>query len=50
LMSRGIPMHEARQLVIRGFFNEIVSLIKDEDLENRLMEGIEKELAKVESW
>lgn len=50
LMSRGIPMHEARQLVIRGFFNEIVSLIKDEDLENRLMEGIERELAKVESW
>ena len=50
LMSRGIPMHQARQLVIRGFFNEIVSLIKDEDLENRLMESIEKELAKVESW
>lgn len=46
LMSRGIPMNEARQLVIRGFFNEIVALIKDENIENRLMAKVENELSK----
>jgi Fe-S cluster assembly protein SufD len=47
LMSRGIPMNEARQLVIRGFFNEIVSLIKNEEIEERLMAKVEFELSKV---
>lgn len=50
LMSRGIPMQEARQLVIRGFFNEIVALIHDETIEERLMSKIEIELSKSESW
>ena len=49
LMSRGIPMNEARQLVIRGFFNEVVSLIKNEEIEERLMAKIESELSKVGS-
>lgn len=44
LMSRGIPMAEARKLVIRGFFNEIVAQIKDAEIEEHLMKRIENEL------
>jgi Fe-S cluster assembly protein SufD len=44
LMSRGIPMSEARKLVITGFFNEIIAQIKDEEIEGRLMTRIENEL------
>jgi len=47
LSSRGIPAEIARRLVIRGFFSEIVGKIKDEEIENRLMERIDSELAKV---
>jgi Fe-S cluster assembly protein SufD len=46
LMSRGIPMTEARKLVITGFFNEIIAQIKDEEIEDRLMNRIENELNK----
>jgi len=46
LMSRGIPMDEARRLVVRGFFAEIINQIGDEDIENRLMDRIDNELAK----
>ena len=45
--SRGIPAEVARRLVIRGFFAEIIGKIKSEDIENRLMERIDSELAKV---
>jgi Fe-S cluster assembly protein SufD len=47
LSSRGIPAEIARRLVIRGFFAEIVGKIKDEEIENRLMDRIDVELAKV---
>ena len=47
LSSRGIPAEVARRLVIRGFFAEIIGKIKSEDIENRLMERIDSELAKV---
>ena len=47
LSSRGIPADIARRLVIRGFFAEIVGKIKDEEIENRLMDRIDAELAKV---
>jgi Fe-S cluster assembly protein SufD len=33
--------------VIRGFFADIVGKIKDEEIENRLMDRIDAELAKV---
>lgn len=46
LMSRGIPMEEARRLVVRGFFAEIISQIQDEVIEERLMTRIDGELAK----
>lgn len=47
LMSRGIPMAEARKLVIRGFFGEIVSRIGIHAVEERLMDRIDSQLAKV---
>ena len=46
LMSRGISMDEARRLVVRGFFAEIISQIGDESVQERLMVGIDGELAK----
>ncbi|WP_067780441.1 Fe-S cluster assembly protein SufD [Actinomyces vulturis] len=45
LRARGIPEHEARRLVVLGFFNEIVSEIGVEEIEERLMEAIETELS-----
>jgi Fe-S cluster assembly protein SufD len=46
LMSRGIALADARRLVVRGFFNEIVSEIGNEDIQGRLMDRIDNELAK----
>ena len=47
LQSRGIPADIARRLVIRGFFAEIINKLKSSDLEDRLMQRIDDELAKV---
>jgi len=47
LQSRGIPADIARRLVIRGFFAEIVTKLKNEDIEERIMGRIDSELAKV---
>ena len=47
LMSRGINMDDARRLVVRGFFNEIIGQIRNEEIESRLMQRIDSELAKV---
>lgn len=47
LMSRGIAMADARRLVVRGFFNEIVSEIGHEEVQNRIMDRIDTELEKV---
>jgi Fe-S cluster assembly protein SufD len=44
LMSRGIPMNEARRLVIRGFFTEIIDKIGDEVIQERLMSKIDSQL------
>lgn len=44
LMSRGIPTIEARRLVVRGFFGELVQQIGLPDLEERLMAKIDAEL------
>ena len=49
LMSRGINAADARRLVVRGFFNEIVSEIGVEDIQERLMDRIDGELAKAGS-
>ncbi|MFJ7985227.1 Fe-S cluster assembly protein SufD [Streptomyces sp. NPDC096351] len=44
LMSRGIPQAEARRLVVRGFFAELVQQIGLPDVEERLLAKIEAEL------
>ena len=45
LMSRGIPFEEARHLVIRGFFGELIARIGIPELEERITAAIEEELA-----
>ncbi|KWT59256.1 Fe-S cluster assembly protein SufD [Streptomyces albus subsp. albus] len=44
LMARGIPADEARRLVVRGFFAELVQQIGLPDVEERLIAKIEAEL------
>ncbi|MER5710932.1 MULTISPECIES: Fe-S cluster assembly protein SufD [unclassified Streptomyces] len=44
LMSRGIPQAEARRLVVRGFFAELVQQIGLPDVQERLLAKIEAEL------
>lgn len=44
LMARGIPEIEARRLVVRGFFAELVQQIGLPDVEERLIARIEAEL------
>ncbi|MFF1413646.1 Fe-S cluster assembly protein SufD [Streptomyces sp. NPDC058289] len=44
LQSRGIPADEARRLVVRGFFAELVQQIGVDDIEERLLSKIETEL------
>jgi Fe-S cluster assembly protein SufD len=45
LMARGIPLEDARRLVIRGFFAELVAKIGIEELQDRIMAAIETELS-----
>jgi Fe-S cluster assembly protein SufD len=45
LMARGIPESEARRLVVRGFFAELVNKIPVEELRERLGDVIEARLA-----
>ena len=45
LRSRGIPEEQARRLVVRGFFGEIISKIGVPDIRERLTAAIEHELA-----
>jgi Fe-S cluster assembly protein SufD len=45
LQARGIPLEEARRLVIRGFFGELIDRIGVPELEQRIAEEIEGELA-----
>ncbi|MEV4945980.1 Fe-S cluster assembly protein SufD [Streptomyces sp. NPDC053755] len=44
LMARGIPETEARRLVVRGFFAELVQQIGLPDVQERLLAKIEAEL------
>ena len=45
LQARGIPEEQARRLVVRGFFGEIISKIAVPDVRERLTAAIERELA-----
>ena len=49
LMSRGIDEKTARRLVVRGFLNEIIQKIGVEELQTRLNETVEAELAATEN-
>jgi Fe-S cluster assembly protein SufD len=44
LQARGIPADEARRLVVRGFFAELVQQIGVAEIQDHLMEKIEAEL------
>ncbi|HZG95323.1 MAG TPA: Fe-S cluster assembly protein SufD [Mycobacteriales bacterium] len=44
LMARGIPADEARRLVVRGFFAEIIGQITVTDLRDRLLAAVDAEL------
>lgn len=47
LRARGIPEDQARRLVVRGFFHEIINKIAVEEIRERLEAAIELELAAV---
>jgi len=44
LMARGIPYEQARRLVIRGFFGQLIDTIEVPELRVRITEAIEAEL------
>jgi Fe-S cluster assembly protein SufD len=44
LMARGIPFHEARKLVIQGFFGQLIDTIEVPELRDRIAEAVEAEL------
>jgi Fe-S cluster assembly protein SufD len=44
LMARGIPFEEARKLVIRGFFGQLIDTIAVPELRGRIAEAVEAEL------
>jgi Fe-S cluster assembly protein SufD len=46
LMARGIPFDEARQLVIRGFFGELIAQLEAPELRHRISQSIDAELAR----
>lgn len=48
LRARGIPEDQARRLVVRGFFNEIIAKIAVPEVRERLTAAIEQELQKNE--
>ena len=45
LMARGIPYDEARRLVIRGFFGQLIAQIEAPELHARITTAVEAELA-----
>jgi Fe-S cluster assembly protein SufD len=49
LRARGIPEEQARRLVVRGFFGEIIAKIAVPAVRERLTQAIERELAITES-
>lgn len=49
LRARGIPEEQARRLVVRGFFNEIINKIAVPEVRQRLTDAIEHELEITES-
>ncbi|WP_296138434.1 SufD family Fe-S cluster assembly protein [uncultured Tessaracoccus sp.] len=48
LMSRGVPEREARRLIVHGFFWDIIRRFGIRDIEERMLERVERELEAVE--
>jgi len=48
LQARGIPADQARRLIVRGFFADVIERIGLPDIEQRLMAAVEEELAQTE--
>jgi Fe-S cluster assembly protein SufD len=46
LMARGIPYAEARALVIRGFFGQLIGTLEVPELRERVSQAVEAELAR----
>lgn len=49
LQARGIPADEARRLVVRGFFTEVLDQIPNEDIRTRLWAAVDDEIGAVGS-
>ena len=49
LESRGIPEQEARKLVVRGFFGELVEEIGIDEIATHLMQAIDRRLVRGEN-
>ena len=49
LESRGIPEKEARKLVVRGFFGELVEEIGIDEIATHLMQAIDRRLVRGEN-
>ncbi|MEO8813977.1 MAG: Fe-S cluster assembly protein SufD [Mycobacterium sp.] len=49
LQTRGISEEQARRLIVRGFFGEVIGRIPVESIRDRLTEAIERELAITEN-
>ncbi|ADD42126.1 Fe-S cluster assembly protein SufD [Stackebrandtia nassauensis] len=49
LQSRGIPEDEARRLVVRGFFDDLLRQVPVESLRERLHDAIERRLDRVDA-
>ncbi len=47
LQARGIPAEEARRLVVRGFFTEVLDQIPDETIRARLWAAVDDEIGAV---
>jgi Fe-S cluster assembly protein SufD len=45
LMARGIPLEDAKKLVIRGFFGQLIGQIEVPELRDRITAAVEAELA-----
>ena len=45
LMSRGIPRPQAQRMVIRGFLGAVLSAIPSKDVQNKMIDILERKLA-----
>ena len=49
LQARGLPAHVARQLIIRGFFTDLLDRVGDEALAERLLAALDEAMASVDA-